>query len=113
MIALVAILGHATSWFGAASPHRSGLNPVAEVGGLLSGADSVVSLIVAWLVLLLAFELLCCVVTYMIGEFKLRRLYDRPARRRFWVRGTGSPIQRPSDVQFPTTFPSTEPQPPL
>lgn len=83
IIALVAVVGHATSWFGAASPGRSASShPAAELGGLLSGADSLVNQIFAWLFLLIAFEVLCCFVGYLIGEIKLRRLYDRPERRR-------------------------------
>lgn len=83
VIGLFAVVGHATSWFGTATPGgRAG--PAAELGGLLSGAESLIGQIFAWLFVLIAFELLCCAFGYVIGEIKLRRLYDRPASR--WSR---------------------------
>jgi hypothetical protein len=81
LIALVAVAGHATSWFGATNHAAAGHSgPVAALGGLLSGADSLINQVFAWLFVLVAFELLCCVVGYLIGEYKLHRMYDRPSR---------------------------------
>jgi hypothetical protein len=88
VIALIALLGHNTSWFGASSGGAASAlsRPAAELGGLLSGADSVVSQIFAWLFVLIAFEVLCCAFGFLVGEIKLRRLYDRPERR--WGRSS-------------------------
>lgn len=96
MIALIALVGHATSWFGTADSSAappSGL--AADLGGLLSGADSVINQAFAWLFVLIAFEVFCCAFGYVIGEYKLRRLYDRPSRGRGHPATPSAPRQRP------------------
>ncbi|MDQ2706382.1 MAG: hypothetical protein M3Z25_01490 [Actinomycetota bacterium] len=98
LIVVVAVLGHATSWFGLGAPTGASTNGVvAGVGDLLSGAGSLVSQLFAWMVVLLGLQLICSIFSFIVGEIKLRRLYDRAGRRNRWARpGASIPAHRPT-----------------
>jgi hypothetical protein len=87
--AMVALVGHVTSWFGlASSVPSSAKQALSGVDGLLSGANSLISMVFAWIFVVFALELVCSVFGFVVAEIKLRRLYDRPSTPRRWPRGT-------------------------
>jgi hypothetical protein len=95
LVALVLIVGHVTSWFGLASAKSTVATTSAEisaipgVGGLLSGAGSVVDQIFVWLFALVMLQILFSVLSFIKAEIKLRRMYDRPSGGR-WGRIVGT-----------------------
>lgn len=101
LVALVLIIGHVTSWFGIASAKAAAATTSASVGslpvvgGLLSGAGSVVGQIFMWLFVLVMLQILFSVLSFVMAEIRLRRMYDRPRGGR-WARVVGTNLRRES-----------------
>jgi hypothetical protein len=94
LVGLVLIVGHLSSWFGiapdkAAATTTSAVGSIPGVGGLLSGAGSVVGQIFIWLFVLVLLQILFSLLSFVMAEIRLRRLYDRPSGGR-WARVVGA-----------------------
>ena len=90
LVVLVLIVGHLTSWFGiaparAATSATAAIDSIPGVGGLLSGAGSVVGQGFVWLFVLVLVQMLCSLAGFVLAEIRLRRLYDRRSGGR-WAR---------------------------
>jgi hypothetical protein len=90
LVALVLIVGHVTSWFGiapakAVASTTTAVGEIPGVGGLLSGAGSVVGQIFIWLFVLVIAQILFSLMGFVMAEIRLRRMYDRPGGGR-WAR---------------------------
>lgn len=83
LVALVLIAGHVTSWFGiapakAVASTSTAVGAIPGVSGVLSGAGSVVGQIFIWLFVLVILQIVFSLLSFVMAEIRLRRLYDRP-----------------------------------
>ena len=113
LVVLVLIVGHFTSWFGIASAKSAmastsaSVDSLPVVGGLLSGARSAVGQIFVWLFVLVLLQILFSVLSFVMAEIRLRRMYDRPSGGR-WARVVGTSLRRGSgDGTEPSTLPGS------
>ena len=107
LVALVLIVGHVTSWFGiapakAVASTTTAVGAIPGVGGLLSGAGSVVGQIFIWLFVLVIVQILFSLMSFVMAEIRLRRMYDRPIGGR-WGRVVGPNLSgEPGDNPSPS-----------
>lgn len=97
LVPLVLIVGHLTSWFGIAPAKAvpsatSAAATIPGLGGLLSGAGSIVGQIFVWLFVLVLIQILFSLISFVRAEIRLRRLYDRPGGGR-WAREVPSSLR--------------------